>query len=235
VWVLVAAASVVLAETLGERGEVPAVVLGLMSMPAGALANFLPPSLTYIESFPQFSLYPLLTAALGFAQWFWLAPRIVSSVMSWHRLQSSTGFDLIRKKAADLIILLTTWLLAEAIAIALSMARNGITDRFGCRAGSVTFHLWLAIPMAAAAALAAAAIVYLFRAEPSAFWIGALSLLFLSVSASNAALLLSDAGSGSHDRSGLLVEAAIPALVCVLAGVVVSRRALRRDTHSSLA
>jgi hypothetical protein len=53
-----------------------------MSAPAGVLANFLPPSLTYIERFPEFSLYPLLTAALGFAQWFWLAPRIVSSVMT---------------------------------------------------------------------------------------------------------------------------------------------------------
>jgi hypothetical protein len=115
------------------------------------------------------------------------------------------------------------------------MALNGITDRFDCLAGSVAFHLWLAIPMAAAATLAAAAIVLLFRAEASAFWIGALSLLFLCVSGFNAALLLSDTGSAAPDRIGPLVEAATPALVCVLAGVVGSRHALHRDTHSPLA
>lgn len=223
VWVLVAATSVVLAETLGERGDIPAVVLGLMSAPAGLLINFLPPSSIYIESLPEFSLYPLLMAALGFAQWFWLAPRLVSSVMSWHRVQSATGFDLIRKKAADVIILLTTWLLAEAIAIAFSMTLNRTTDGLGCHVGSVLFHLWLALPTAAAAMLAAIATVSLFRAERSAFWIGALTALFLCVSAVEAAMLLS-ADTAGRDRAGQLVGVVTPALVCMLAGVVAARR-----------
>jgi hypothetical protein len=223
VWVVVAVTTAVLAETLGERGVIPAVVLGLMSAPAGALANFFPPSSIDIEGLPAFSLYPVLTAAFGFAQWFWLAPRIVSSVMSWHRIQSSTRFDVIRKKAADVVILLTTWLLAEAVAIAFSMTLNRVTDRFPCHVWPVLFHLWLAIPMAATATFGATAIVYLFRDEGSAFWIGALALLFLCTSTLlNTPVLLSfDAG---RDPIGPLVEAVTPALVCVLAGMVVPRR-----------
>lgn len=194
---------VVLVVVKGENAETPSVVLALMSYPASFVAQFFASLPVKVEGLPDPSLIlvPLATTALGFAQWFALVPWIADKVMAWHRDTPVTRTDVSRGNVASVIILLVTWSIAEIAAIALSISLNPVTHKVVRHLGAVVFHLWLAIPMALAAAAAAVAIARLFYSRDTTFWIISLASLFLCGSAINAATLLFGFGS-SKDHVG---------------------------------
>jgi len=164
---------VVLVVVKGENAETPSVVLALMSYPASFVAQFFASLPVKVEGLPDPSLIlvPLATTALGFAQWFALVPWIADKVMAWHRDTPVTRTDVSRGNVASVIILLVTWSIAEIAAIALSISLNPVTHKVVRHLGAVVFHLWLAIPMALAAAAAAVAIARLFYSRDTTFWI----------------------------------------------------------------
>ena len=214
----------VLIAVLPDGTETPVIVVALMSYPAGMLANLFPAILPVrVEGSPELTLYPLLTVAFGFVQWFIVVPWLFGKVLTSHRNVQETRAGVAGQRVSRIVLVLGTWLIAEALAIVLSISLNGASDRVVRHVNGVVFHLWLAVPGAVAAAIAALVIARLFHARDFQFWIVALAALFLCASVLNAATLFLGV-ERPCDRLGPIVEAVIPALVCVPVGRYAFRR-----------
>jgi len=231
-WILVAAAMIVIVAAYGERAETPSLVLALMSYPASLLANFVGPLPVRIAGLPdpEVLLVPLAMGALGFVQWFVIAPRIIAKLNRWHRITPATRSDLGKSMTARAVILLVIWLLAEITAIALSMSLNRVTERLPCHVSTILFHLWLAIPMSIAAIAGGLGASRVFEGQSAKLWSAALACLFVLASVTLQAGILFDSQSTAN-RIGAVIEAVMPGLLCFVIASYASRA--RRETALS--
>jgi hypothetical protein len=214
-----------------QNAETPGVVLALMSYPASFLASelFVPfPVRVQGLPDPEIVIVPLAMGALGFVQWFIVVPWLTAKILEWHRNAPVTRTGTSRRNIANVIILMTVWVIAEIAAIALSMPLNRLNGQLARHLGAIIFHVWLAIPAAVAAAVAALIIARLFSGRDATFWVASIACLFLCAGAINAALMLFNARSNT-DRVGAIVEALTPAVVCLTVGLYSSRVAHAPD------
>jgi hypothetical protein len=214
----------VLQAVLPDGTDWPIVVVALISYPTGMLANVFPLVFPVrVEGFPELSLPPLLTVAFGFVQWFVVVPWLFSKILTSHKSIPGMRAGVAGQNVSRVVLLLGTWFLAEICAIALSIALNDTTHAVVRHVNRFVLHLWFDIPGALAAGTAALLFAHLFDTRDSRFWIVALAALFLCASTINAMTLHLGAGLAG-DRLWLIVDAAIPALVCLLVGLYTSRR-----------
>ena len=207
VWIVVASAMI--AAVASSAAETPAVVLALMSYPAGLLANFLAPFPVRIAGLPdaEVLLVPLAMGVLGFTQWFVVVPRLARKIHGWMRRA---------------IILLGIWVIAEATAIVLSTSLNRITERIVCHVNAILFHAWLAIPVTVSAAAGGLAVFSFIDRQGSRRWTVLLASLFFVYSTALQASLLFATQSASN-RIGVLLEILLPGFACAIAGAYASR------------
>ena len=206
-WIVIAVVTIVVVATRGA--ETPAVVLALMSYPAGLLANFLAPFPVRIAGLPdpEVLLVPLAMGVLGFIQWFVVVPRLARKIHGWMRRA---------------IILLGIWVIAEATAIVLSTSLSRVTERIVCHVNAILFHAWLAIPVTVLAAAGGLAVSSLLDRQGSRRWTVLLASLFFVYSAALQASLLF-ARQSTSNRIGVLLEVLLPGFACAIAGAYASR------------
>jgi len=207
VWIVVAVAMIVAVAV--TSAEMPAVVLALMSYPAGLLANFLSPFPVRIAGLPdpEGLVVPLAMGVLGFIQWFVVVPRIAGKLS-----------ESVRRA----IVVLVVWVLAQATSILVSMPLNRVTEKMACHVNAILFHAWLAIPATVAAAAGGLAVSSFVDRQGPRRWTLLLGCLFFVASTALQAGVLFDPQSTSN-RIGVLLEVLLPGCACILAGSFASR------------
>jgi len=208
-WIVVAVVMIVVVAV--TSAEIPAVVLALMSFPAGLLANFLAPFSFPVRVVglpdPEVLVVPVAMGVLGFIQWFVVVPRIAAKLS-----------DSVRRA----LVVLVVWVLAQAATILVSMPLNRVTGKMVCEVNAILFHAWLAIPATVAAAAGGLAVSSLVDRQPPRRWTLLLGCLFFVASAALQANVLFDEQSTSN-RIGVLLEVLLPGCACILAGSFASR------------
>ena len=215
-WIVVAIAMIVVVAV--RSAEIPAVVLGVMSYPAGLLANFLAPFSFPVRIAglpdPEVLVVPVAMGVLGFIQWFVVVPRLARKITGSMRRA---------------IIVLGVWVLAEATAIVLSMLLNRVTGRIACHVNAILFHAWLVIPATVAAAAAGVAVSRIVDSRGPRRWTALLACLFVVASTGLQAGVLFDTQSISN-RIGVLLEMLLPGVACIVAGSYAPRS---RQEHAA--
>ena len=130
-----------------------------------------------------------------------------------------------RRAAVNLLTLLGAWWLAQYLSFWVTVALIPISNRliYEGDPGVVIMHVWLALPLALMAAVAAPVVLLLSDMKRKGILVAILAGLFVYSQFSRAAHDWTTA-KDTFDRLGAVIEDVTPALACAVAGVYWLRR-----------
>jgi hypothetical protein len=134
-----------------------------------------------------------------------------------------------RLTTRNVLLVIGVWEASNLLAILIRVLSIPLSNRliFTGEAGNVAMWLWEGLPDALVAAVASIVSVWVMETKKPLVWVGVLAALFLYGGSLNAWKLLRRGWITSPspaDYVGILAQAIIPALVCVVIGVWWTRR-----------
>jgi hypothetical protein len=134
-----------------------------------------------------------------------------------------------KQTARNVVVVLGLWTFSRVIAWVIKALVVVVNNRmtFTRDVGTVTMWLWLGFPDALVAAVAAIALVWVMETKKPLAWVGALATLYLYGGSLNAWRLITHGWRTpprTPDYVGIVGQAIIPALACLVVGVWLTRR-----------
>jgi hypothetical protein len=131
----------------------------------------------------------------------------------------------------NVLLVIGVWEASNLLAILIRVLSIPLSNRliFTGDAGNVAMWLWEGFPDALVAVIASIVSVWVMETKKPLVWVGVLAALFLYGGSLNAWKFIRRITSPSPaDYVGILAQAIIPALVCVVVGVWWTRRSAPR-------
>jgi hypothetical protein len=139
-----------------------------------------------------------------------------------------------KQTARNVLVVLGMWTLSQVIAWVLKVlvaVVNNRTPTFTGDVGTVTMWLWLGIPDTLVAGVAAIALMSVIETKNSLSWVGTFAALYLYGGSLNAWRVITHGlltPPSTPDYVGIVGQAIIPALACLVVGVWMTRRSAAR-------